>query len=266
MRFKEMNKKLREVVGRWVKEKFELYMKYDKTDCTEDGLYNGDNKDKKGMYLSCPFYMGVTEDYAQAKSRRVMVIGQEARRYGIWRDDCNKYGYKPRESQEWAIDYLLYQLKTPNKCSRFEIDYNNSRFWDVFRKLKANDFSVCWNNIDNVYYSNGNKDYKGTLTYKGEEYLSAPYGEGEDKKSLLQREIEITNPDALLFVIGPSYYVSMAVAFGLSLQKLNGRLNKNSKIVDITSDICMDIPAYWTYHPANRHVNSVEEFLMKYKG
>lgn len=131
--------------------------------------------------------------------------------------------------------------------------------------LDENDINVCWNNIDKVYYSRGNSDYKGTLTYEGEEYLSAPYGVREDKKSLLQREIEIAKPDALLFVTGPQYYISMAKAFNISPNVLKGKLNKNSRIVDIRSDLGIDIPAFWTYHPANRVcINSAKEFLAKY--
>lgn len=266
MSFEEMNRKLREAAETWVKERLEPYINDDETDCDKDGLYKGDNKYKKGKYLSCPFYMGVTEDYAlRTKSSRVMIIGQEARHYGTWKDNRSDSNYTPTESQEWAIDYLLYQIKTPNTASHFEINNNKSRFWQAFRKLNRNDINVCWNNMDKVYYSRGNSDYKGTLTYEGEEYLSAPFGVGDYKKSLLQREIEIVEPDALLFITGPTYYVSMAAAFGLPPQQLYGRLNTSNKIVDITSDLNIDIPAYWTYHPANRYVNSAEEFLRKYK-
>ena len=265
MTFEDMNKKLCEAVEMWVKEKLKPYIDDNKTDCDKDGRYVGENIGKHSTYLSCPFYMGVTEDYAlRTKSRRVMIIGQEARHYGIWKDNRTDFGYQPNESQEWAIDYLLCQIKTPNINSRFKINYNKSRFWQAVRELYNNDINVCWNNLDKVYYSRGNSDYKGTLTYKAEEYLSAPFCVDADKKSLLQREIEIAKPDALLFITGPSYYISMAVVFGLSPQKLKGRLDINNKIVDITSDLGIDIPAYWTYHPANRYVKSVKEFLAKY--
>ena len=253
MDFEEMNARLRAAAERWVKEAFEEYLRDENSDCDEHGLYIGTNKRKRGMYLSCPFYMGVTEEYAQANSKRIMVIGQEARHYGVWKDDRAVFGYEPKESQEWAVDYLLYQLKTPNEHSRFAIDYNKSPFWGVFRNFKRNGINVCWNNVDKVYYSNGNKDYKGTLTYAAEKYLSKPYGVGEDEKSLLQREIEISNPDMLLFVTGPTYYESIAAAFkAASAQRLAGKLDldKEIELADITDDLDIGIPAYWTYHPA----------------
>lgn len=269
MTFEEMNKKLREAAELWVKERLEHYMSDAETDCDENGCYKGINEDKTDMYLSCPFYMGVTEDYAlQTKSRRVMIVGQEARHYGIWKDDKNRTGYVPIESQEWAIEYLLCQLNSPKQNSRFNHSYNKSRFWQTFRTLYKNDINVCWNNIDKVYYSKGNKDYKGTLTYDGEEYLSAPYG--TDNKSLLRREIEITKPDAILFVTGPTYYLSMATALGVSSEMLKGKLKKNNSIVDIKNDLCVeipgvDIPVLWTYHPANQiGVNSAKKFLEIY--
>lgn len=107
MTFEEMNKMLREAVEAWIKEKLEPYIADDQTDCDKDGRYVGENKNRQDTYLSCPFYMGVTEDYVlRTKSRRIMIIGQEARHYGIWKDNRTDFGYKSDESQEWAVEYL----------------------------------------------------------------------------------------------------------------------------------------------------------------
>ena len=262
----DKNKRLREAVEEWVEKKLIPYIADESTDCDKEGNYKETKPGKEPLSLSCPFYMGITEEYeARTKKSRVMIIGQEARHYGLWKENRNDFGYKPDESQAWAIEYLLCQLKMPKANSRFNHEYNKSRFWHTFRTLNDNDINVCWNNVDKVYYSRGNHEYKGTLTYEGEEYLSAQYG--SDKKSLLQREIEIADPDALLFVTGPTYYKSMAIAFGVSPEKLEGKLDKdNNRIVDITTELSTPIPAYWTYHPANRlEINSAKEFLAKYK-
>lgn len=261
----DKNKLLREAVDEWVEKKLIPYIADDSTDCDKEGNYKETDPGKEPLSLSCPFYMGITEEYAShTKSNRVMIIGQEARHYGLWKNDRFRPGYISNESQEWAIEYLLCQLKMPKANSRFNHEYNKSRFWQTFRTLNDNDINVCWNNVDKVYYSRGNHEYKGTLTYEGEEYLSAQYG--LDKKSLLQREIEIADPDAILFVTGPYYYKSMAIAFGVLPEKLDGKLNTNNNIADITNVLSIGKPAYWTYHPANRlGINSAQEFLARYK-
>ncbi len=97
--------------------------------------------------VSCPFYVGLTEDYLSSKATRVMVIGQEARHFGTWKDNRNDIGYNAAESQKWSIEYLLYQLKMPVKNSSFNISFNKSKFWHLFRTLKKNGYSVCWNNM-----------------------------------------------------------------------------------------------------------------------
>ncbi len=256
MEFNDINKQLRNCVKEWENTCFEPYMGAKYSDCDKEGYFS---KNKEKM-VSCPFYVGLTDDYLSSKATRVMVIGQEARHFGTWKDNRNDIGYNAEESQKWSIEYLLYQLKMPVKNSSFNISFNKSKFWHLFRTLKKNGYSVCWNNVDKVYYSRGNNEYKGVLTYTAEEHLSAQYG----GKSLLQREIEICAPDIILFVTGPKYYLSMEAAFGLPLNEtLKNKLNKNNKIVDITKDIKLNIPTYWTYHPANRIINSVQEFLDK---
>ncbi|MCH5316250.1 MAG: hypothetical protein J1E81_10065 [Eubacterium sp.] len=261
----DINNELLKVQKEWIEAKLLTYMGGQGTDCDEHGRYKKSKEQEESLYLSCPFYMGVTDEYVKrTKSRRVMIIGQEARHYGTWKDNRNDFGYTPEESQQWAIEYLLCQLDTPKQNSRFNHKYNHSRFWSTFRTLSDNDINVCWNNIDKVYFSRGNIDYKGTLSYEGEEYLSAQYG--SDNLSLLQREIKISTPDALLFVTGPKYYLSMAKAFDIAPDKFEERLNKDSKIVNITDILHVGKPAFWTYHPANQlGINSAQEFLEAYK-
>ena len=55
----------------------------------------------------------------------------------------------------------------------------------------------------------------------------------------------------LLFVTGPSYYLSMATAFGIDPVNLKSKLTKELEIVDVTSELKSDIPAFWTYHTCN---------------
>lgn len=257
------NKKLRDAVESWKKQVLVPYMLNADTDCDKDGKYCGKQSGRVGQVLSCPYYMGLTEEYIKNmvddKKLRIMIIGQEARHYGSWADDREKPNFMAERSQLWAIEYLQRQLDINYQPQVFkDLDRKYSGFWKVFRDLKnkyKESVLLCWNNIDKVYYAPQREDkskeaYKGTLTYEAESYLSRPYG--DDNKSLLQREIEIAKPNVLLFVTGPSYYLSMATAFGIDPANLKSKLTKELEIVDVTSELKSDIPAFWTYHPCNR--------------
>lgn len=222
--------------------------------------------------LSHPFYMGLTDEYINNLDvkKRVMIVGQEAMGYGLLCDGTAKYGFvascnpkkceestnEPQNSQEWAKAYLIKQLQKINiplpACYKKAIKSNSSPFWKFLRTLNDN-FVLCWNNLDKVYFAE-----IGKLSEKAEERLSVPYSKDNEKeKSLLQREIEIADPDMVVFVTGPKYCKSMSVAFGLKNNKLKDKIPSSTNILtDITETINVKshttknyIPIYWTYHP-----------------
>lgn len=242
-----INEQLLKVYKTWEAEVLKPYI----VERTDAGYYNADNKTGKwnkkyeGSQISCPFYMGLTDDYINSDKKRVMIVGQEARGYGIYTRDRDKKGYEAQSSQEWSNTYLSRQLCLQDNNG--DLKYNASRFWALFRALK-DDYALCWTDIDKVYY-NKEGDYKGTLTYEGEAYLNQKYG--DDKKSILEREIDLAKPDCIVFVIGPKYYVSLKQSFGIK-DKFQGELTTISQIVDVSKDLNLGIPAFWTYHPANR--------------
>lgn len=263
-----INEQLLVVIKKWVSDVLEKdFIGNENSDCAQNGDYIGKIKKRIGQSLSCPFYMGVSKDYEinRQNKPRVMVIGQEARHYGSWKTNRDDFGYKAEESQQWAIEYLQCQLKMPTiENSRFNICYNKSKFWNAFRALDRHGLAVCWSNVDKVYYSMGNATYKGTLTYDAERILSEQYG--ADCKSLLQREIEIVAPDFILFVTGPTYYISMATAFGVSENELSKKPTKSNPIINISDDLRINIPTFWTYHPNNQlGINSANVFIEKIK-
>lgn len=255
---KNVNAELLKVYEGWEEDLLSKYIdKY-----TDKGAYNADGgngkrkKSYEGTQLSCPFYMGLTDDYTNnpCNKKRVMIVGQEPRGYGIYTRDKNEDAFKPKSSQEWAKCYLRRQIGLKDNCG--DLNYNASRFWGLFRALK-DDYVLCWTDIDKVYY-NRDGDYKGTLTSKGEAYLNQRYG--DEKKSVLEREIELAKPDYIVFVIGPSYHVSLEQSFGIE-EKIaqENTPNIEKKIISISNLLKIDIPAFWTYHPANRRgVNVIE--------
>lgn len=287
---KQKNDELREIMKIWIEEVFKPY-------------YEGESKNyrnEKNVDLSCPFYFALSDKYVQRENgkKRLMIVGQEPRGFGSWSKDKEKPGYEEETSQEWAQTFLDAQLeKTTKKCS-FNNDKDEpykceplySPFWNFFRKLSEN-FVVCWNDVDKVYFTNGvntdrednsdetdhKKDYsKGTLTYKAETYLSEAFEYNGENKSLLEREIKIADPDAIVFAIGSSYAVSLDVALGITDKEFTGLKESNLKKKSVSvselfreyptrenfiveNDLLIDavkkilgrkIPVFWTYHPA----------------
>ena len=263
-----------------------VMLPYISKELTSDGVRKDESYE-----ISCPFCMGLTEEYIESGKTKIMIIGQAARALGYWSkhwkdksadvddlyneaDDSKEGYYPPKRMQKWANEYLTVQLSGHGTQ---KINYNRSAFWAFFRQLKKrNDASLCWDDIDKVHFicSSDDKSEKA-LKYKDEVYLSAKYG--DDKLSLLQREIEIANPDAVIFAIGPTYALSADVALGISgfdytnmqenrLSKRSAEVsklfkdypNKNNCVVqneDMQNAVRKllrreDAAVLWTYHPS----------------
>ncbi len=258
------NEELREVQAEWVKEVFEKYI----DDCKKENnkLHKDKENKRKGCEISCPFCMGLTEEYINAddNKKKVMIIGQQPLGFGCWsehRKDFNEdieTEWSHINLQKWAIDYLDTQLKNENKEG---IKYNPSPFWRFFQAVNDENTVLCWNDIDKVYY--GKKDdtkedndyHEGTLTYLAEKELSKPFEYNGNKLSLVKREIEIANPDVVIFLTGPSYALSMSTALeytNTSNTKINGsRPTKKKPVVKLEAIRFnnKDIKVIWTYHP-----------------
>lgn len=258
------NEELREVQVAWVEKVFKNYM--GACDDKNSELYNRElYKDKEskrqGCEISCPFCMGLTKEYIENEDnkKKVMIVGQQPLGFGCW-DKQGKDFYEDVESewshvnlQKWAIEYLDTQLKNDTKSG---IKYNPSPFWRLFHALN-DEYALCWNDIDKVYYGKKDNDYhEGTLTYAAEKELSAPFEYNEKKLSLVQREIEIADPDVVVFVTGSSYALSMGTALGYektSQDDINGICPTKEKPVvklkEIEGDNKKSIQVLWTYHP-----------------
>ncbi len=292
LRMQQKNDELREIMKSWTSAVFEPY--YNSNECK---CY----REEKQVDLSCPFYFSLSDKYVQRENgkKRLMIVGQEARGLGSWSKYREKLGYEEKTSQEWAQTFLETQLeKTTKECSfdndegtPYECEPLYSPFWDFFRKLSEN-FAVCWNNVDKVYYTTSvntdrednfdktdhKKDHpKETLTYEAETHLSKRFDYSGEDKSLLESEIKIANPDAIVFAIGSSYAVSLDVALGITDKKFTeleeselkrkgvSSLFKNKEecptqkkaIVEnelltnaVQKILGRKISVFWTYHPA----------------
>lgn len=207
--------------------------------------YANDNGDK----ISKPFFCGVCEEYAVA-NKKIMIIGQETRAFHKYSDASPDWLPNNDKIQLWCVDYLRFQVfDVPLKNT----NCNASPFWQLFRKFQEKGISPCWNNIDKVQQYDGDKVCG--LNIEQRELFSKQYGEKGNEKSLLQREIQIVEPDVVLFVTGPRYRyrISMSAAFGINEFELERvKPCKHNYIVDVNALFNTEIKVgvFWTYHPA----------------
>ena len=206
---------------------------------------------RRNEQFSRPFHLGISSGIDPNK-KLIMVIGQEAKDFGKYEDVDT-----PKDIQKECTSYFDEQIQ--ENTSR-----NNSPFWRFFCALKKKEFELCWNNIDKLhrYKTVEKKEVTYPLTIGQERILSAQYG--ADSKSLLQRELEVVRPDAIAFVTGPHYRVSMCTAFGLPENALDQCMpNKTNYLINIGQELGLDIPVFWTYHPAylNRNHGFTEKVI-----
>lgn len=197
--------------------------------------------------FSRPFHFGVSEQLDTNK-KLIMIIGQEADRF--WKFEDEKI--TPEYTQRWCVGYFEKQVF--NTTFKEFDEFNASPFWHFFRMLHKNGVELCWNNIDKLHrykteIINGvSTECTETLTVEYEKQLSVQYG--DDKQSLLQREIEVVKPDAVVFVTGPYYQDTMCTAFGVKDAVLRStKPTMNDPCIEISAILGLDIPAFWTYHP-----------------
>lgn len=207
-------------------------------------------KNNPNASLSYPFFFGVSDKYAAA-DKKLMIVGQETRGWSI---------YKPywtiEDSQKWAINYLNYQLDYSND---YVIKYgfvkkNTSPFWNFFKLFSKDNIVPCWNNIDKAQRCINGETFSLTQEIELELNKILPNSE----KTLFQKEIEIVKPDVIVFVTGPNYYATMEAAMNLEKDSLcNNKPSHASACVEITEISKLDIPTFWTYHP--NHINHIKE-------
>lgn len=205
--------------------------------------------------FSKPFHLGLSEKLPR-KQKLVMLIGQEASDFWTYGATENV----PDCIQQWCIDYFDKQLFRAKSSSSER--YNRSPFWAFFRKLHQGGVNTCWNNLDKLhrYGSSVSKEghidtYTMQLKLEHQQELSRQYG--PDKRSLLQREIDVVQPDAIVFITGPYYASSIACAFGVDPQSLDSLApSKANYCTRIEHAIGLNMPVFWTYHPKYLRFNS----------
>ena len=191
---------------------------------------------QNGIELSKPFHFGLNEKYLDATQNKIMIIGQETNKHPIYQQKETEQ--ERLEEQQKAISYLNNQLNL--------IKTNPSPFWQLFRKLNKEGYTLCWNNIHPFQkYKNGKKNRVN------KEIIDILYQE----ESILQKQIEIANPNLILLVAGPNYYYTIAKALKINPNQLWKQRPTKTKYLSYLS--YNNIPILWTYHP--RYLNKIKK-------
>lgn len=215
----------------------------------------GSEKENNGY--SAMFRMGFPDEYIDSERPLLMYVGQE---------DLNGDEYK---TQEWVRKYQLVQLKENNDILPNE-KVNGSPFWKLCRDLRDMGYNCLWNNLDKLLKA----DHKTHISAEEAAGFNAAYG--VDRKSVLQREIELLKPNAIIFAIGPrwKYIKSLASSFSIDVSLLYPyKPTRKSCVNDISSVLCLqDTVVLWMYHPNYLSRGGLKdealqkiEMLLKYK-
>ena len=203
-------------------------------------IADGYVKQNRDVVFSYPLFFVLPKPANQETC--IMIVGQEPDGLGCYDDKLDLESIR-----QWCLDYLSVQLGEKENVPEKALVGNPSPFWNAFRLMRKVGKGVCWNNIDKLHrIGEGGKTQR--LSIQDEEELNQPYG--REKKSLLQREIEIACPSAVWLAVGPSREESIEISFGLPNGMLREkRPRKNQWLSEIGWILKLDMPVYWTYHP-----------------
>ena len=202
-------------------------------------------KEKEHNGYSTVFRMGFPDEYIHSNRPLLLFVGQE---------DLGSGRYK---TQEWVRIYQTVQrTKMPNE--RFGIKTNKSAFWNFYRRLTGFGYDTLWDNLDKLLIE-GTDKRQTHLSLTEAAHLNSPYG--EDRKSVLQREIDLLKPNAIIFAVGPDekYVASLAAAFSVNASALQPyKPNHEESVRNISSVLGMkDTIVLWTYHPNHLRISKL---------
>ena len=182
------NKHLREIQREWV-----------------ETIADGYVKQNLDVVFSYPLFFAIPSNAIQ--EHYIMIVGQEPDGLSCYDDKFDLDAVR-----QWCLEYLAVQLGEKENVTEKALVGNPTPFWNAFRLMRQTGKRVCWNNIDKLHRigADGKTQH---LSIHDEEALNKPYG--REKKSLLQREIEIACPSAVWLAVGPNREESIEISFGL---------------------------------------------------
>ena len=208
---------------------------------------------------SSPFCCGVSDLEWDDDKPMLMYVGEEAR--GWWFDapDVNLaflQNYSLSYFERQVCDRKYQEKEAEEKYGIAFGKKNQSPFWGLARQLKRMGFNLCWNNVDKIHGIKGEGDCRRTvpLCVDNELALHSPFIPTDHPSYLLLQEIQIIQPDVLVFM-GGAYERSIAAALGVEVAALGERprITKGRQV--LVSDISNILPAAISWHPKALWIN-----------
>lgn len=183
--------------------------------------------------LAGPFLMSPNTNY-QNQNTKILIVGQETNGWGYFSDNV-KEGMK------------LYE--------KFNLgeNYRSSPFWNVTRKveraLTGEEFSCAWTNLNKF-------DFGG----------KSPQGEHKkvisDVDDLLIQEIDLLDPDIVLFFTGPNFDNRIRNIFPeISYNEVEKFTERELALLKHPK---LPANSYRTYHPRYLRQSRIEENFIKF--
>jgi len=184
--------------------------------------------------LSDPHFIKVPQEYIDA-NLKLLIIGQQT-------NGWTQEGYKPRESaRPDVVDRIMHEYDV-FKCG---INYRPTPFFQgahgLARLLEPTKVP-CWFVWSNLIKIDGNgaADDSWVGVYPGQ-HIEEILGE----LPLVQSEVEILSPDAVVFLVGPDYIKRLQLTFP-DLESINVTTKKPWSVLKSPK---LPQRSYVTYHP-----------------
>lgn len=184
--------------------------------------------------LSMPLFIDPHERYFQAATK-LMIVGQEANR---WVEEL------PDGDTEKAVRRILSAYVS------FDLGrtYRRSPFWQASWRLaqlvnpdEPDPFCFVWSNLvktDRIKGQNRKGENIGTRPFQPDEEWISQF-------SLLQEEVRILKPDAIVFFVGPYYCDRLIKSYsGISFKPLTA----GNPLQQVSHD-ALPARSFLTYHP-----------------
>ncbi len=286
-KYEETNKQLNSVQAKWYEERVEKWIKDEEQKKRikryVEGKENRGSVDS--ISYSEPFFMTSILPPIYENRPLIMVIGQETNGWGdisnFNSEKEHEFLIKIKEMKKepkiensirirhyygeaftlLQIDKWVYVDKdkpVPPYYGRYDNiekkylcdeikKHATGQFWKFISCLNNKRYNVCWNNLDKIHYKTDKKKCI-KLYNEDEKFLHRDIEYGKKKQSLLMHEIDIVEPDYIIFLTGPNYKDSMVEALEMK-DLLKPSIDAPIKYFSVKNSRGKNIPAIWTYHP-----------------
>lgn len=188
-----------------------------------------------------PLMLKVDEKYANAELK-IMFFGQET---NYWYSEKNKGEF---HGEIEPIFNLYEEFYLSNNCYSYGGQFWNGigRFGSLLEKEVDKKVGLIWNNVIKI----------------GKCGIGTPFASIQEIQfehfNVIQKEIEILNPDILVFFSGPNYDGHIKRTFGnLGRKSISGFTERQLCELNVLETV----PAFRTYHPNYLWRNDIDSYL-----